>query len=489
MDSPRPDPRRRGSAVAGPGGALRQGTRALLLRRPLPTRRFAPGAVFVLLLPIALLDLALGRVSVAGRVTGWRWELLEQVPLLFEPAGLITSLATIALLLLSAWMAAASLARPALLWSLAAPLGVAWLLLSLAFGVATLWLAFGVEDAWPLYQWLRAGVALYWLLLAWRLLAGLARDSGRRRRLAATLLASVPLAAGWWLHAWPDYWTPDYEALAARGADDATVDAAAIDHEAVIYAQPSLLEQSLRSLAPQRPGMVDLYALGFAGDGSEQVFANEARHFAALAAQRYDAEGRTLALVNAGDDPLLQPMATLTALRGALAAIGAHMDREQDLLWLFVTTHGSEEHELLVQLGDLPLSQVTPEALRQALDDSGIRNRIVVVSACYAGGFVEALANPDSIVIAAARADRTSFGCGTASEVTWFGEAFLVRGLARERDPLQAFALAREFVAERERQQDVTASEPQLHAGERISTWLPGWIAALPPAAPVPYRP
>src|SRR5690606_24217445 len=129
-------------------------------------------------------------------------------------------------------------------------------------------------------------------------------------------------------------------------------------------------------------------ALGFAGDGDERVFANEVRHFARLAGERFDAGGRTLTLANSAHDPGGAPMATLTALAGSLDALADRMDPAEDVLLLYLTTHGSEDHQLLVQLGDLPLSQIEPADLAGVLEASGIRWRIVMVSACFSGGFL-----------------------------------------------------------------------------------------------------
>src|SRR5690606_15240010 len=161
---------------------------------------------------------------------------------------------------------------------------------------------------------------------------------------------------------------------------------------------------------------------------------------------RYGNGGRTLLLVNDPDSATDTPIASLTALRAALAGVAERMDPDEDVLLLFLTTHGSSDHELLVQLGELPLDQVTPASLAEALDESGIRWRIVVVSACYSGGFIEALADPYTLVLTASRPDRTSFGCGVSSEITWFGQALFAEALNAERDPVKAFALAREAI-------------------------------------------
>ncbi len=189
----------------------------------------------------------------------------------------------------------------------------------------------------------------------------------------------------------------------------------AFDSESVLYRQPELLRQSIEAVQAQTPGKIDLFTMGFAGDGSEKVFRNEVEYFDQLMAQRFDASTRTLSLINAPDTVDTVPLATLTNLRAALVGVAARMDTSEDVLVLFLTSHGSQDHRLFVGLDPLPLRQIRPQDLRAALDDAGVRWRVIVVSSCYSGGFVEALRDPDTLVITAARADRTSFGCGGGS--------------------------------------------------------------------------
>lgn len=251
-----------------------------------------------------------------------------------------------------------------------------------------------------------------------------------------------------------------------------------------------LVREAVAAMPAQRPGHPDLYVVGFAGDGHEDVFRNEVEYLRTLADARLDAGGRTLLLVNHADSlgASPRPLATLASLRDALARIGAAMDREQDVLLLFMTTHGTEDHELVLQLSPLLEARITPEQLRDALADSGIRNRVVVVSACYSGGFLPALRAADALVLTAARHDRPSFGCGTASVATWFGRAWLVEGLNAGTSFIGAYDHTTVRVRAWERDEGFAPSLPQVAVGERIGAALRAWQHALPPAAPaVPY--
>ncbi len=145
------------------------------------------------------------------------------------------------------------------------------------------------------------------------------------------------------------------------------------------------------------------------------------------------------------------------------------------------------EGELVAELAPFVDEAIRPDALASVIEASGVRNRAVVVSACYSGGFLPALGSPDALVITAAREDRTSFGCGASSHVTWFGQAWLVDGLNRHDDFIGAFEDARREVARREEADDYTASHPQLHVGDRIGPVLEAWRESLEPGPAVAY--
>lgn len=249
-----------------------------------------------------------------------------------------------------------------------------------------------------------------------------------------------------------------------------------------------LVAAALDALPAQRPGMVDLYAVGFAGDGSEDVFRNEVGYFATLAADRLKARG-VATLVNHIDSLERRPaaLATYENLRDLLDGIARRMDVEEDVLLLYLTMHGTPEHELALVFPPLVEDALIPEDLRTVLDESGIRNRVLVISACYAGGFIRDLRGPDTLVITAARADRPSFGCGAGSSVTWFGRAWMVEGLNRDADFAVAFRHARKRIREWERKEKIEASFPQISQGERIATRLATWRSQTTPGAAVPY--
>jgi hypothetical protein len=384
-----------------------------------------------------------------------------------------------AALLLIGWLVARVLRRPAAWLTLAALAAVAmapWSVLDLRLQ-ATLG---------PAAEPARIAVATLLCVLAARIAWVAGADAPRLRRLSAGALFALLLLVPWQARAqlWLWYTTADAGDETAYGPP-----VLVRDPEALLGRQPELVRDRIARLAPQVPGRVDLYAVGFAGDGNEGVFRNEVDYLQALLAQRFGAGGRVLPLVNHPDTIATTPIASLTNLRAALAGIGHTMDREEDVLLLFLTSHGTREHELVVDFPPLPLRQVAPKDLKDALDAAGIRWRVVVVSACYSGGFVDALRTPETLVITAARADRTSFGCGSDAQITYFGKAFLAQGLNQTTDLREAYAVAAKLVAGWERADDETPSLPQLWAGERIDAKLAQWRAGLAPGAAVPFEP
>lgn len=317
----------------------------------------------------------------------------------------------------------------------------------------------------------------------------------RPRLLLPAWLLALALCTGWSLtdespvSTWLPEWMQDQAPSQPMPFDFAGPDA--LFGIPLADVADDLLLQQIASLTPQRPGQVDLYAIGVAGDASEAVFANEVHHFTALMTQRFGADGRTLALMNRSRDRLRReqlpvPPAHLVNLRAALQGAAGHMDPAEDLLLLYLTMHGTNDPLLHLQRADGRTETWSPRQLRDALDDAGIRNRIIVISACYSGGFEPELANPHTLLITAARDDRPSFGCGAESTMTWFGRGWLLEGLARHADPVQAFRHADQRIQHWEQLHDQERSHPQLWVGNSISDAVDDWrrdlaLGPLPP--------
>lgn len=245
----------------------------------------------------------------------------------------------------------------------------------------------------------------------------------------------------------------------------------ALNVEEIYYNQDSLLSAEVEGLRQQRPGRVDLYFIGFAGYAYENVFFREARSARDLFERSYDTAGRSMLLVNNLATLGASPLASTHNLQAALTGVGRVMDRDEDMAVVFLTSHGAPDR-LSVEFGPLGLNDLSPAALRAMLDDAGIGWRIIIVSACYSGGFIDALKDERTLVITAARADRASFGCAAGNEFTYFGQAFFAEALHHGGSLIEAFGRAAAAIAAREQREGLTASQPQIHIGAAIAAKL-----------------
>jgi hypothetical protein len=236
--------------------------------------------------------------------------------------------------------------------------------------------------------------------------------------------------------------------------------------EPVLAAQQKLLDDALSDLDEERSNVTDLYFVGFAGDAREDAFRKDVEAARRVMDERWGTDGRSVVLINNPRTLLESPEATVTNLREALNEIGATIDAEQDVVMVYLASHGSRQHVLEVALPPLELAPLTAAALRGLLDGAGIKWRIVVVSACYSGGFIDALKDDNTLVVTASAADRASFGCGHQSDSTFLGEALFQHGLAQSESLLAAFDAAKERIAAREKEGGFTPpSNPQIYIG------------------------
>jgi peptidase C13-like protein len=162
--------------------------------------------------------------------------------------------------------------------------------------------------------------------------------------------------------------------------------------------------------------------------------------------------------------------ATIEALARSLQVAAHGLDAENDILFLILTSHGSPAG-LAVKAGRLTQT-LTPAGLADMLARTGVRHKVVVISACYSGVFIPRLANPDMLVITAADADHPSFGCEDTARWTYFGDAFFNIALRQAKSLQDAFAVARALVRQRELRQHFEPSNPLLAGGANVQPLL-----------------
>ncbi len=267
-----------------------------------------------------------------------------------------------------------------------------------------------------------------------------------------------------------------------RAKDDAAVaSSSALSAEEAMFNQPALIEGAVERMAPQTAGHTDVYFVGFAGDGKQAVFGKEVEFARAALAQKLEIGERRLELVNTTSLDERTPIATGAGLRFALARVGEAMDPDEDVLLLFMTSHGTRRATLSVFQKGWALQDLSAPSLAQALRESGIRWRIIVISACYSGSFIDALKDEHTLIVTAARADRQSFGCRDNSELTYYGEALFRDAMPQSRSLLEAVSRAADVVTDREKAEDFKPSEPQTYVGEKMRRKLADipWRSAL----------
>lgn len=243
----------------------------------------------------------------------------------------------------------------------------------------------------------------------------------------------------------------------------------------MVEEQAPLLEAQLDMLAPQRPGVKDMYTITFAPFEGEEVFRRESRMVSEVMAGRFDARGRGMQLLNHREHLTDMPWATAINLERAIGGIAQVMDKDEDVLFIHLTSHGASDGELAANFWPMDVEPVMPANLRQWLDDAGIRHRVVSISACYAGNWIGPLASEDTLVMTASDATHTSYGCGRKSALTFFGRAMYDEQLRSTTLSFEeAHAAARRIIQKREIEagKDDGYSNPQIRVGSRIGPYL-----------------
>jgi Peptidase C13 family len=263
-----------------------------------------------------------------------------------------------------------------------------------------------------------------------------------------------------------------------------------VDVETVLAKQDQLIADEIDRLAPQDPNRPELFLLGMAGDASQAVFRREVRSVEQLFGERFGTFRHSVSLINSTTTVEHVPLASPRNLGAMLKQLGSVMDKENDVLFLFMTSHGSPRR-FVTRFDDMPFWSLNPKQVRKQLDASGIKHRVIVISACYSGSFIKDLKGPNTLIMTAARPDRTSFGCADENEWTYFGDAYFNNALRATTSFVDAFKTASALVATWEKRDDVTPSEPQIDIGTNIQATLArlAFAAVASAAAPAPAQP
>lgn len=261
-------------------------------------------------------------------------------------------------------------------------------------------------------------------------------------------------------------------AVTAAAQSDSSAPALSPAARALLGEQPRRVAAAVARMAPRVPGETNVFFLGFAGYGEQPVFRKEAQLALRVFGKRFGSLDRSVELINDVHDRTAYPLATFDNLRYALRLIGRRMDRSRDVLVLVLTSHGSPDDGMAITNGDLMDDALSPRDVRQVLSEAGIRWRVVVVSACYAGIFIRPLRTDTTLIMTAADSRHSSFGCADNRDLTYFGEALIEDSLPGACSLEEAFASARRIIRRRETEEGDIHSNPQIYVGARMRAKL-----------------
>ena len=347
------------------------------------------------------------------------------------------------------------------------------LIVTLVGGLMSLIVARGMPIAPPELhrQVFNASIGMWW---AWHAVAQL----GLIRRVAATntaprWIASIVMLASLAANAVTD--RPPYWYVAQPQVAQAPAQEPFQLTQELIELQPLLLREKLAAIKAGPAGATNLYAITFSPYAAEDVFRRESAMVADVIGKRFDAGAHVIELVNHRDTVGDFGWATPRNLERAIAHMASVMDRDEDILFLHLTSHGASNGMLAASFEPMAIAPVVPADLKTWLDRAGIRHRVISISACYAGKWIDDLAGIDTLVMTASDATHTSYGCGRGSALTFFGRAMYDEAIRTDTLSFEAaHAAARGVILQRETQAGKTDgySNPQIRVGAAIRARL-----------------
>lgn len=249
--------------------------------------------------------------------------------------------------------------------------------------------------------------------------------------------------------------------------------------EYALYKESGELQLALDSLKVSDPQKIELYSLVVAGHGTEEVFRRESKFIENLFSSQYGNRATAIYLSNSQRSLGEHPLATRTSIGAAITRIAERMDKEQDIFFLYITSHGSKNKQLSLNHNGLALADVEAKWLDDLLKATGIKHRVILLSACYSGGFIDELKDAYSMIMTSAAADKTSFGCADDSLFTYFGRAYFQESLKPGVDFEQAFFKARKLVSTWEKEQKIIKSNPKIHPNSQVVEQVKRWQSEL----------
>lgn len=246
--------------------------------------------------------------------------------------------------------------------------------------------------------------------------------------------------------------------------------------DVLLQKQITSAENSLVKDAPAR-----LIFAGFAMHSQSKAFRNDV-----LSAEKVALAVDPSAVIFKLNNPVIGqdadwPYSTSENIEQVLKKIGS-LARPQDKVMVLLATHGNV-NALAINFSAQNYPYLNALFLNRVMADLRGKPVMVIMSACHSGSFLAPLGGPSRIVIAAAAADKSSFGCQFQSTNTYFIDALFNQTAPREQSIVQMMDKAKIEVDRREKAQKLSPpSLPDLSIGAAAKDWanqpLRSWLSA-----------
>jgi hypothetical protein len=240
-----------------------------------------------------------------------------------------------------------------------------------------------------------------------------------------------------------------------------------------LESQSAILKRDIDQLKSS-DDKVEIFSLVVAGYGTQEVFNRELNYVRNFFNTEFANQQYSLYLSNTQYE-ITKPLATMQNFRLSIEALAAKMDKEKDILFIYVTSHGSKDKKISLHHKGLELKDIPAEEFADLLKKSGIKHKVIILSACYSGGFIDDLKDESSLIITSAAKNRRSFGCSDERHFTYFGRAYFKYALPKVHDFEQAFYQAEKIIRGWEKKKKEKHSKPQIYAGDEIKAYLKAW--------------
>ncbi len=248
----------------------------------------------------------------------------------------------------------------------------------------------------------------------------------------------------------------------------------ALSDEEIFSYQRHVLSKQLQTLSSSEEGNIDLYGIVFGSYSHQDVFMREVKFVKETIDTTLKTSNRTLSMINNPETFKDTPLANSTNLTTALTHIGQIMQPEEDILLIYLTSHGNKESGITVSLGGgHSFLNLSAGLLKEILDASGIKNKIIFISACFSGAMIDTIKDDNMMIITSAAKNKSSFGCSDDAPLTFFADAYFKQALIETTNLEKAFDIAKEIISNREIEEDLSPpSNPQIFIGKNIKQVL-----------------